>query len=334
VFDRKLIRLAGAVVVILLIGAGIAMAALPPGGTFTDDNGNTHEGNIEAIAAEGITKGCNPPNNDLYCPDDVVTRGQMAAFLVRALDLPPYGYADVFDDDDDSTFEADIEALAQAAITWGCNPPANTKYCPDDPVTRGQMAAFLVRALDLPPFGDANVFHDDDGSTFEDDIQALAAAGITKGCNPPDNTEFCPDDPVLRDQMASFLSRALDLTPIIPPPPTTTTTTTTTTSTTSTTTTPPPPPPPPPSSGWDPTTCTFDGIPMWGRVQVVDFFADVTIQEVDFFPDLRVELVDFFPSSCGQWEIVDFFPDFTVQVVDFFPDLRVEYVDFFPGPGP
>lgn len=65
--------------------AGAALAALPPGGTFTDDNGNVHEANIEAIAAEGITKGCNPPSNDIYCPSSPVTRGQMAAFLNRGL---------------------------------------------------------------------------------------------------------------------------------------------------------------------------------------------------------------------------------------------------------
>ncbi|MGH8936715.1 MAG: PQQ-dependent sugar dehydrogenase, partial [Acidimicrobiia bacterium] len=54
---------------------------------------------------------------------------------------------------------------------------------------------------------------------FEEDINRLAAAGITFGCNPPDNDRYCPDDPVLRDQMASFLARALDLPPAPPPPP-------------------------------------------------------------------------------------------------------------------
>src|SRR5690606_41676174 len=58
-------------------------------------------------------------------------------------------------------------------------------------VSRGQMAAFLVRALGLPAA--ANRFVDDDGSVFEGDIGALAAAGITRGCNPPANDEFCPD---------------------------------------------------------------------------------------------------------------------------------------------
>ncbi len=57
-------------------------------GYFTDDNGNTFEGDIDAIAAAGITRGCNPPTNNHYCPNDNVDRGQMAAFLRRALELP------------------------------------------------------------------------------------------------------------------------------------------------------------------------------------------------------------------------------------------------------
>ncbi len=192
---------------------------LPPGGSFWDDNGNVHEGNIEAIAARGITRGCNPPLNDQYCPDKNVTRGQMAAFLVRALNLTDDGGGNSFVDDDGSTFENDIAKLAAAGITRGCNPPANDRFCPDKNVTRGQMAAFLARALNLTDDGGGNNFVDDDGSTFEDDIAKLAAAGITLGCNPPTNDRFCPDNAVKRGQMASFLARALNLTPITPPPP-------------------------------------------------------------------------------------------------------------------
>ena len=58
------------------------------------------------------------------------------------------GHDGTFVDDDGSTFEADIEWMATAGITRGCNPPANTEFCPDDFVTRGQMAAFLHRALE------------------------------------------------------------------------------------------------------------------------------------------------------------------------------------------
>jgi hypothetical protein len=202
--------------------ATVALAA----GTFTDDDGNTHEGNIEAIAAAGIAKGCNPPTNDLYCPDDPVTREQMAAFLHRALPNLPIlfpeagSFGDVYDPVVDPgpppVFFKDIEWLAQTGVSWGCNPPPNTLFCPDDPVTRGQMAAFLVRALGYTDDGGGDLFVDDDNSIFESDIDKLATAGVTKGCNPPANTEFCPDEPVLRDQMASFLARALGLDPIPP----------------------------------------------------------------------------------------------------------------------
>ena len=193
----------------------LASAALDPGGTFSDDNGSLHEGAIEAIADEGITKGCNPPVNDLYCPSATVTREQMASFLVRALDLPA-GSAS-FTDIDESIHKSDIAALAAAGVTKGCNPPVNDLFCPSARVTREQMASFLVRALDLP--AGSGSFVDVGVSVHTSDIAALAAAGITKGCNPPTNDLFCPHDPVTREQMASFLARALQLTPATPPPP-------------------------------------------------------------------------------------------------------------------
>jgi hypothetical protein len=172
---------------------------------FTDIAGSVHEADILALADLGVTKGCNPPDNDRYCPDDLVTRGQMAAFIHRALDgvLTP-GEPVVFSDDDGSIFEADIEWLGATGVTKGCDVD---RYCPDDPVTRAQMAAFIHRALDgvLTP-GEPVEFTDDDGSIFEADIEWLGATGVTKGC---DVDRYCPDDPVTRAQMASFIIRAL-----------------------------------------------------------------------------------------------------------------------------
>jgi hypothetical protein len=202
-------------VIALVVAATPAMAQLSPGGSFVDDDGNVHEGYIEAIRAEDITRGCNPPVNDRYCPDESVTRGEMAAFLTRALGLPPG--TDHFDDDQESIFADDINALAGAGITKGCNPPDNDSYCPDDAVTRGQMAAFLVRAFDYTDPGSGDWFVDDDGSVFEADIDRLRQAGVTKGCNPPANDMYCPANPVRRDEMASFLGRALGLAAIVPP---------------------------------------------------------------------------------------------------------------------
>ena len=119
--------------------AAAAFSDVPFTHTFHED--------ISWLASRGVTKGCNPPSNDRFCPDEAVTRGEMAAFMVRAL-----GYLqrldDPFVDDDGSTFEADIERLAAAGVTKGCNPPSNTRFCPSDVVTRGQMAAFLHRAID------------------------------------------------------------------------------------------------------------------------------------------------------------------------------------------
>lgn len=183
-----------------------AAAASDPGGTFWDDDGNVHEAQIEAIAAARITFGCGA---DLYCPNQPVTRGQMAAFLRRAFTLPA-ATSDYFTDDEASEFEADINALAQAQITFGCAPAA---FCPERSVTRGQMAAFLTRILELAPGEDR--FVDDTTSEFEADINALANAGITVGCNQAGD-RFCPNDPVKRDQMASFLARALGLAPLPP----------------------------------------------------------------------------------------------------------------------
>lgn len=193
-----------------------ALAALPPGGSFSDDDGNVHEGSIEAIAAAGITLGCNPPENDRYCPSDTVDRGQMAAFLSRALVLPATD-RDYFDDDDGTVFEGPINRLAAAGITTGCNPPTSDQFCPYRPMTRGQMAAMLARAFDYPA-SDIDSFADDDGHLFEGAIEKIAAAGVTRGCNPPTNDRFCPDALVTRDAMASFLARAIGLTPNPPPP--------------------------------------------------------------------------------------------------------------------
>ncbi len=171
-----------------------------------DDDGALFEASIEWLAYHEITKGCAPR---LYCPDDLVTRGQMAAFLSRALDLPATD-DDFFIDDEDSIFAGHINRLAAAGITKGCNPSeGNTEFCVDDPITRGQMAAFLVRALGYADDGGGDIFDDDDGSIFESSIDKLATAGVTRGCNPPDNTEFCPDAFVTRGQMAAFLFRAL-----------------------------------------------------------------------------------------------------------------------------
>jgi hypothetical protein len=107
---------------------------------FTDDNANKHESAINRVADAGITAGCDASR---FCPDGVVTRAQMASFLVRALHLAPTG-TDHFVDDNASAHEANINAIAAAGLTAGCSA---TRYCPGGAVTRAQMATFLTRAF-------------------------------------------------------------------------------------------------------------------------------------------------------------------------------------------
>jgi spore germination protein YaaH len=122
----------------------IARALKLPAATtdyFTDDEKSVHEGDINRLAAAGITGGCRPGK---FCPGARVSRGEMAAFLVRALHLKNGAGANLFDDDDGSLFEGDIDRLATAGISGGCGP---RRFCPDLSVTREQMAAFLHRSF-------------------------------------------------------------------------------------------------------------------------------------------------------------------------------------------
>jgi hypothetical protein len=125
----------------------------------------------------------------------------MASFLVRALKLPPSS-RDWFSDDEASIHEADINALAASGITLGCG---GGVYCPTSPVTREQMASFLVRGFHLPQTA-TDYFSDDSASPHQADINALAASGITLGCG---GGVYCPAAWVTREQMAAFLHRAL-----------------------------------------------------------------------------------------------------------------------------
>ena len=171
--------------------------------TFSDISG-PFEADILWLVEQEITVGCNPPANDKFCPYDSVTRAQMATFLVNALHLPSVGgnrFSDV-----SGTHLANINAIAEAGVTAGCN-PSGTLYCPDDPVSRQQMASFLVNAIDeLVPIP-GHRFSDVSG-VHEMAINGLADAGITVGCN-TSGTKFCPRAFVTRAQIAAFLHRAL-----------------------------------------------------------------------------------------------------------------------------
>ncbi len=146
--QRAPIRLMLAILALSLpLVAGTAWADPgDPGGTFFDDDLDTHEPSIEAVAAAGVTLGCDTAGT-VYCPSRPVTRAQMATFLARALGLPD-STTDHFTDDTGNTHEPNINKIADAGISLGCG---GTNYCPTDNVTRAQMATFLTRAIPYTP---------------------------------------------------------------------------------------------------------------------------------------------------------------------------------------
>jgi hypothetical protein len=109
---------------------------------FSDDDGLPGEPAANQLASAGITDGC---GEGVFCPDQVATRGHAASFLVRALGLDATTH-NYFDDDDGSPHEAAINELAAAEITRGCG---EDRFCPDRPLTREMLIAFLERVLDL-----------------------------------------------------------------------------------------------------------------------------------------------------------------------------------------
>jgi hypothetical protein len=177
-----------------------SIAGLGPDGAFSDVASSVHRGDITLMALANVARGT---PDGRFVPDQELTRGQMAAFVRRALALPNSS-TDFFTDDDTSEFEADINAIAAYGITFGYG---NGTYGPDDTITRGQMAAFLNRAFALDAGGDTP-FTDIGASIFEADIEAIYAAGITQGAT---DTLYDPEGDVTRGQMASFLARALGL---------------------------------------------------------------------------------------------------------------------------
>ncbi|MBK9209364.1 MAG: S-layer homology domain-containing protein [Anaerolineales bacterium] len=104
---------------------------------------------IKQLAAEGITSGC---GNGNYCPEDEVTRAQMAVFLLKAKHeagfTPSSASGGMFADVPIGYWSIVwIEQLANEGITGGCGAG---NYCPENLVTRAQMAIFLVKTFNLP----------------------------------------------------------------------------------------------------------------------------------------------------------------------------------------
>ena len=213
-----------AVALTLLLTAVPPPAPLPsPVGSveYSDlEQAGRHRAAIAALQARGILVGteCAPRG---FCPHQELPRWVMAVWIVRAVDqggLPAVESSRFADVDRDLWWAPYVQRLADLGITRGCAVDPDL-FCPQQPVTRGQMAAFLTRAFDLTRNLDSDGsgavrFTDTQGSSHDTFIQALAASHITVGCA-TDPLRYCPHRFVTRAEMATFVARALKLVPIV-----------------------------------------------------------------------------------------------------------------------
>jgi hypothetical protein len=167
---------------------------------------------VETLLHAGVTAGCTATT---YCPDGSTTREQMAVFLLRAKEggaftPPPCTTAPFPDVPCSSPFAPWVQELVARGITAGCG---GGLYCPTNPVTREQMAVFLLKTREgagfaPPPCTTASFTDVPCSSPFAPWVQELVARGITAGCG---GGLYCPTDPVTRGQMAVFLTKTFTL---------------------------------------------------------------------------------------------------------------------------
>jgi SpoIID/LytB domain protein len=168
---------------------------------FNDDEGGVHEYATVWAHEAGIAQGRTPTRFD---PGGAVTRGQMAAFIYRTFDIPAPSGDQFGDVTPDHPHREAINALAEAGIAQGYG---DGTYRPGNPVTRAQMASFLLRALGLDEVEPDGRFDDVGRGAHAGAIHAIGDAGITQGCTA---SSYCPQNPVARGQMTTFLHRAVE----------------------------------------------------------------------------------------------------------------------------
>src|SRR5687768_15904551 len=180
-----------------------------PGAGFSDvDAGNVHHRRIDCIRHFDITQGTSPTT---YDPGGTLIRGQLASFLSRTLEagghpLPPSS-TDWFDDDNGSTHEGAINALAEAGIVSRDSRTFGIDVTPSRAEMSRLTAAALTWAGTLGGGETPNFFVDDESSWDQGSINRLTDAGIVTGKG---NGVFAPDELLRRDQMATFLARSID----------------------------------------------------------------------------------------------------------------------------
>jgi hypothetical protein len=169
---------------------------------------------VTTLVSNAITVGV---GQGLYGVDQPTLREQMAVFLLKAehgLCYAPPQCQGLFADvpcpaTQEFPYSDWIEQLFQEGITAGCS----TGFCPEQPVTRAQMAVFLLKTehgIDFTPDPCGSLFADvpcpaTPQFPFSDWIEQLYAEGITGGCQTDPAALYCPDEAATRGQMAVFM---------------------------------------------------------------------------------------------------------------------------------
>lgn len=177
---------------------------------------------INQLYTEGITGGCNPTPLR-FCPEEYVTRAQMAVFLIKTIHgtgYTPPAPATTFTDVPTTYWAAAwINQLYNEGITGGCN-QTPLQYCPDQYVTRAQMSVFLLKALHgstYTPTATGNPFSDVASTHWALAwINQLYSENITGGCAQTP-LQYCPEQYVTRAQMAVFLLKIIHGNSYTPP---------------------------------------------------------------------------------------------------------------------
>ncbi len=184
---------------------------VPSAPVFTDldETFAVHREAVDALVKDGVFNRIGCATNRL-CPDQTINRWRPAVIMIRQLDgankQPPAITRSVFSDVNASSWWSRyVQRLSRLEITRGCATDP-LRYCPDDPLTRAQAASFIARAYKLTSSTDPG-FVDIEGSVHEADINAMYAAGITKGCA-TEPLRFCPDKPLTLQEFATMLHRA------------------------------------------------------------------------------------------------------------------------------
>ncbi len=172
---------------------------------------------INRLREMGVFEGTDCGNNK-FCPDDPVDRKTFAVWLVRVLDgddssaqaalssRPRFG--DVPQSDAQRKF---VERLAELEITNGCSLDP-VLYCPKGTISRGQMATFITKALDLPAAEAIGFWDVEKNNRHFDSINSLVGSGIDNGCSEIRFVpfDFCPHQTVSRADLAMLLSEVID----------------------------------------------------------------------------------------------------------------------------